>query len=431
MRKLSILLINNYFPPEIGAASHQYYYLGKELARRGHDVVVLTGTPRYNVSRETYSKYLSETFGSKKVSVGEIEGMKVVRVKLPYVMRHQLIRRGIEHFEISYKMYRYGIEIIRKMDLEVSLVYSPPLTLYWTALKIREKMGVPFVLNVQDLFPQSLIDLGVLSNHLLISFFKRLEKKAYKTADAITVHSEQNKRFVQSVFDCDEKIFVFENTVDPSEIKPGDKENDFSLKHNLARKFVVSYAGTLGFSQDVDVVVKAAVELKRIKDILFLFVGDGVRFNELRRAISEHGLSNIILLPPVPKEEYSLVLQSSDVSLATLTKEVKTPTVPSKILSIMSAGIPVVGAMNLDGDAPKLIERAKAGFVVPAGDYKALAERILMLYQNQDLRKELGANGRRYVEEHLSVEKAAERYERLFFEMLRQKSLIDVKYPIC
>lgn len=417
---LSVLIINNYFPPEIGAASHLYYYLAKSLVKRGHSVTVLTGIPRYNVSRDLYERYLTK-FGGKRFIIENDDGIEIIRVKLPFVERSQLIRRGLEHFEIAFKMFFYTKKLLKERNIDVSLVYSPPLSLYWSAYKIKNLKGAPFILNVQDLFPQAAIDLGAIKNPILIRFFRYLEEIAYKKADIITVHSEKNKIFVESVVKQNGKVLVMENWVDENEIVPGKKENDFSIKHNLTGKFVVSFAGTLGFSQDAEVILKAASELRDYKDIVFVIVGDGVGIKEAKLLINELQLTNVLLIPPVPHEEYPLVLNSSDISLATLKNNVRTPVVPSKILSIMSAGIPVVASMNLDGDAPELIKKANAGFCVPAGDYKALSEKILLLYKNSSLRDTLGKNGRKYIEEHLSSGKAAERYEQLFFEILSNK----------
>jgi glycosyltransferase involved in cell wall biosynthesis len=422
-RKLSILLINNYFPPEIGAASHLYFYLARELSKRGHEVTVLTGIPRYNIPKETYNQYLRRMKNKKFVieNISDCADIEVIRVRLPYIERHQLLRRGVEHFEIALKMFSYAKEYLRNKRVDVSLVYSPPITLYKTAWKVKRLKDAPFVLNVQDLFPQAAIDLGILKNPLLIRLFKQVEKKAYQLADLITVHSERNKEFVKSVLNGDgRKVLVMENWVDENEIKPGDKINDFSIKHGLTEKFVVSFAGTLGFSQDMEVIIRAANELKEYKDIVFIIVGNGVRLEESKKLAESLNLQNIRFIPSVPREIYPLVLHSSDVSLATLTKDVKTPVVPSKILSIMSAGIPVIAVMNLEGDAPKLVEKANAGFAIPAGDYKSLAEKILLLYKNPELRESLGRNGRRYIEENLSSRKAAEKYEKIFLDALRR-----------
>ncbi|WP_075665767.1 glycosyltransferase family 4 protein [Thermosipho sp. 1063] len=424
-KRLNILIINNYFPPEIGAASHLYFYLAQELANRGNELFVLTGIPRYNVSVSVYNSYKK----NKKAYLENItNNFHVIRCELPYVNRKHLLRRGIEHFEIAYKLFFYGKKLLKNKQIDVSLVYSPPLTLYWTAEKIRNLTGAPYILNVQDLFPQAAIDLGALKSKLLIKFFKSLEKKAYLSADLITVHSEQNAIFVKEMIKTlnkvGQKVIIFENWINENEIIPGNKENIFSKKLGLSDKFVISFAGTLGYSQDIKVILEAAKLTKEYKDIIYLIVGDGVKKEETLRLQKKYNLNNVILHDAVPKEEYPMILHSSDVSLATLIEEVKTPVVPSKILSIMSSGTPVVAAMNLDGDAPKLINKAKCGFVVPAGDYKALAEKILELYKNPKLREELGKNGRKYIEEHLSVKKAADKYEEIFMELISRKNKI-------
>ena len=410
---MNILLINNYCVPEIGAASHLYYYLAKELIRRGHNVFYLTGTPRYNVDKDKYKEYLNR---SSKCWIEEREGIRIIRVKLPYVERTNFIRRGIEHFEIAYKLYKYSKSFIRKEKIDVMLVYSPPLTLYWTAKQIRKLTGAPFILNVQDLFPQASIDLGVLKNPFLIRFFRKIESGAYNSADLITVHSERNKGFVERFCDDKEKIIVFENWIDENEVRPGNKINEFTIQYDLVDKFVVSFAGTLGVSQDIEIILNAAKELESIDDILFLIVGDGPRKKESQETAKRMGLKNVVFLPMQPKDIYPDVLNGSDVTLVTLGKDVKAP-VPSKILSSMSAAKPIVAAMNFDSDGPELIQKAKCGLCVEAGDYAGLARNIRLLYENHALREEMGANGRKYIEENLSAKSAAEKYEKLFLKL--------------
>jgi glycosyltransferase involved in cell wall biosynthesis len=148
-------------------------------------------------------------------------------------------------------------------------------------------------------------------------------------------------------------------------------------------------------------------------EIVFLIVGDGVEKPRLEAKAREMGLSNVRFLPMQPRDKYPTVLHASDVCLATLHAEVKTPVVPSKILSIMAAGRPVVAALNLDGDAPRLIADARCGLCVPPEDPHALAEAVLQLYHDASLREELGRNGRQYAEEHLSLGACVDRYEEL------------------
>jgi colanic acid biosynthesis glycosyl transferase WcaI len=301
---------------------------------------------------------------------------------------------------------------------DVAIVYSPPLPLGLTAWGLKKLRGIPFILNVQDLFPQSIIDLGLLRNRWLIRFFEAMERFVYQQANAITVHSEGNRQHIARKLGIEkaEKVRVIPNWVDTRFIQPGPRVNWFREEYNLGNAFIVSFAGVLGYSQDLDIVLEAARILKDENpqsDILFLIVGDGVERPRLKAKVHQMGLDNVRFLPMQPREKYPAVLHASDIGLVTLHAEVRTPVVPSKILSIMAAGRPVVAAMNLDGDGPRLIAEARCGLCVPPEDPQALAEAVLKLYHDPSLRQELGRNGRRYAEEHLSLEACVGRYEEL------------------
>jgi colanic acid biosynthesis glycosyl transferase WcaI len=288
---------------------------------------------------------------------------------------------------------------------------------------LKKLQGLPFILNVQDLFPQSIIDLGLLRNRWLIRFFEEMERFVYRRANIITVHSEGNREHVMRKLDKGqaEKVKVIPNWVDVHFIQPGPRMNWFREAHGLGDAFVVSFAGVLGYSQDLDVVLDAARILEDggwSSEILFLIVGDGVERPRLEAKARQMGLNNVRFLPMQPREKYPAVLHASDIGLATLHAEVRTPVVPSKILSIMAAGRPVVAAMNLDGDGPRLIAEARCGLCVPPEDPRALAEAILQLYHDASLREELGRNGRRYAEKYLSLEACVERYEQLLRQVI-------------
>jgi glycosyltransferase involved in cell wall biosynthesis len=180
----------------------------------------------------------------------------------------------------------------------------------------------------------------------------------------------------------------------------------------------------LGYSQDLDIVLEAARILKDENpqsDILFLIVGDGVERPRLEAKARQMGLNNVRFLPMQPREKYPAVLHASDIGLVTLHAEVRTPVVPSKILSIMAAGRPVVAAMNLDGDGPRLIAEARCGLCVPPEDPRALAGAVLKLYHDASLREELGRNGRQYAEEYLSLDRCVARYEVLLQQVVECK----------
>jgi glycosyltransferase involved in cell wall biosynthesis len=399
-----ILFITNYYPPEIAAPANLYQQLGSEFAKRGHRITVLTGMPRYNVSIDLYNRYKANRKTERDNSI------EVIRASVPYIERGRTLRRGFEQFEIAGSFSRAGKRIQEKVD--VALVCSPPLTLYRTAHKLSQKHSFPVVLGIQDVFPQNAIDLGIMRNKYLIKFFEKMERKAYDLVDAITVQSEGHLRFVEPKVKDKSKIHILQNWIDTNQIVPGDKKNAFSEKYKLEESFVVSYAGTMGHSQDMDVILSAASLLKNEK-IRFIIAGSGVQETQVKQKANEMTLKNLILMPMLSYEEYKQLLDTSDISLVTLKAGVETPTVPSKIISIMAAGKPVIASMNLEGDAPKLIREADCGFVVD-GNAQDLADRIMDLYRNKETRERLGKNGRRYIERELSVQIAADKLEKIF-----------------
>jgi colanic acid biosynthesis glycosyl transferase WcaI len=409
---MHILMTTAYFPPDVGSAAHLFYGLGQAFVERGHRVGVVTGFPGYHAQGDL-TRYRGRLWMRETM-----EGMHVYRTRVPQIARDTPVGRGLWQFSCAFSFALAGLRVT---DPDVVLVYSPPLSLGLTAWVWQRLRSVPFVFNVQDLFPQSAIDLGVLRQKSLIRFFEGLERAVYRRADIITVHSSGNREHVLSRGGRPETTLVLPNSVDTEHIQPGSRQNGLRNRLGLSEEhFVVSFAGVIGYSQDLDVVLEAADRLRDQGDIRFLLVGDGVEKERLVRKAKEMGLSNVVWMPMQSRERYPDILHVSDVSLATLHADVQTPVVPSKILSIMAAGRPVVAALDLQGDAPKLIAKAEAGYSVEPGQPKSLAESIMRLYKQPDLCKRLGANGRRYVENHLSHQAVAARYEHVFGNVLRR-----------
>jgi glycosyltransferase involved in cell wall biosynthesis len=267
---------------------------------------------------------------------------------------------------------------------------------------------------VQDIFPQSVIDLGVLRNLWLIRFFKGMEAFAYRNFRLTITHSEGNRRYVISRGGQPERTTAIPNWVDTEAIQPGLKTNGLRTALGLEGHFIVSFAGIMGYSQDLGPIVKAAALLKDHPHIAFLLVGDGVEKPRLMKMVQESNLSNVHFLPMQPKAEYPKVLAASDLCLVTLRKEVQTPVVPSKILSIMAAGRPVLASLPLEGDAPRLIAAARCGVCLPPENPEKLAEAILKFFQDPGLGEAMGARGRHYAVQHLSLDACVVQLEKLF-----------------
>jgi len=301
---------------------------------------------------------------------------------------------------------------LKKVD--VSIAYSPPLTLGITGYLLKVTKRTPHILNAQDLVPQYAIDLGILTDKKLIRLIKIVEHFVYKKARYITVHSEGNKDYLIKEGVTPEKVHIIPNWVDTNLVRPLEKQNEFRLKNGLENKFVVLFAGVLGFAQDLDTVVESGSHLKDHDDILLLIVGEGVEKERLIEKAKKLQLNNIKFLPFVSKQKYPQVVAASDACLATLQKNLLCPVVPSKILGYMAAGRPVIGGLPLEGDAPYVIQNAKCGICVEPGNPKKLAQAILEMYKNKEKCKEWGNNGRKFILEHHDREKCVMQYENLF-----------------
>jgi colanic acid biosynthesis glycosyl transferase WcaI len=408
-----IALVTPYFPPEVGSASHLFYELGRELARRGHAVHVATLMPRYMV------RDLPARYRGRRLMRERVDGMLVSRVWAPSLPRGRAVARGIDQFVQAAAVALAGA---RGGRADAILQYSPPLPIGLASLALARAWGAPFVLNVQDLFPQSAIDLGVLKQPVLIRAYEALETLLYRRASQVTVHSRGNAEHVAGRGVPRERISVLDNWVDVDHVRPGDRHNGFRARHGLDDAFVVSFGGVLGYSQDLDVVLEAADRLRDERRIVWLIVGDGVEKARLEEKARRLALEHVRFLPMLPRDEYPELLAASDVGLATLRGDVRTPVVPSKIPSIMASGRPVVAALDQSGDAPKLIAVAEAGVSLPPGDADALADTVRRLSRDPALCARLGANGRRYVEAELSLGAAAARYEELFARLLAARS---------
>ena len=412
---MNIMMISLSFPPEINSASHLIFGLGSEFIRRGHKVTVVTGFPTFNYDPSTLPAryksglWLRETY----------EGLEVVRSRTLQMPRNIPVLRGIDQITTSLAFAIAGT-FLPRTRADVVLVYSPPMFLGLSGWALRMIRGAKVVVNVQDLFPQNAIDLGVLKSKFLIGVFRRIESFLYRNLDAVAVHSEGNRDHVVKCGGDPSRTFVVLNPVDTKTIVPGSRNSAFKRSQGIGEgQRIVSYAGVLGYAQDLDIVIKAAGLMKDISDVIFYIVGDGVEKPRLVKQAD--GMKNVRFLPMLPKEQYLELLHASDVCLATLRGEMKTPVVPGKIMSIMAAGRPLVSSMPLDGDAPRMIQDAGCGVNVEPENAEKFAEAIKTILANPSLAMQYSRSGRAYVEANCSLEGCAAAYERIFEKITGRK----------
>jgi glycosyltransferase involved in cell wall biosynthesis len=367
---------------------------------------VVTDIPRNNLPEAAKKQYRRRLFCRE-----EQDGVRVLRLPAIPTPRAVPLARGAEHILTGIK-YALGALFTGRQD--VSIVYSPPLPLGLSASLVRLARGAPFIFNVQDIYPQTAIDLGLLRSRWLIRLAEAMERHIYRRARWITVHSPGNREVLIQRGAQPEKVVVVPNWVDTAMIRPGPRDNGFRQGHQLDEgAFVVSFAGTMGFAQGLETLMEAAALVQERPEVLFLLVGDGALRPALEQRVRELKLSNVRFLPMQPREEYPALLQASDVSLVTLSQRVATPVVPAKLLSIMASGRPVIAAVPGGGDAAAIVREAGCGLWVEPESPRQMAEAVLRLQADRALGEAMGQRGRRYAEQHFSQEACVRLYQGL------------------
>jgi len=404
---MKILLLTPHYPPEIRSVSLLMSQLAEDLAAQGHVVTVITPYPPGNM--DAAPSGVADTGPGRAQE--DANGLRVFRVPvLPFVKVAPAIR-AVTHFTLAASMTLAGLRAGRH---DVILAYSPPLTVGLACDALRRAWQAPFVFNVQDLYPQALVDLGLVRNPIVLGVLRWLERHAYRHARAITVHSAGNRSALVSRGVPAEKITIIPNWIDTTAVVPGPRDNVYRAELGLGSRFVVLFAGVMGYAQDMAVIVDAAAALRDLgeREIEFVLVGDGVRRVEAEALVRARGLETVRFLPFQPLDRYPLLVSAADCCLVTLQGTVATPVVPSKIAGILAGGRPVLGALP-PGDARTFIEESGGGFCVAPGDAAALAAVIRRLAHDPSLRAGVGEAGRRYVEAHLSRVAVTRLYSRL------------------
>ncbi len=391
---MKILIVTDSYPPEIRSASHLMKELAEELRDRGHTITVLTCYPRYNLAENKGLPDLAE--------VVDESGVRVIRVHTPAHHKVNFFVRGFSQMVLPYLLW-FKVKRLINSGVDAVIVYSPPLTLWWVGLFTKKRFGAKFVLNVQDIFPQNAIDLGVLRNPLFVAFFEKIEKRAYDNADVVTVHSGGNREFLlKSGKIASDKLITLHNWIEVKEYEAPQNDGPFRKQLGLNGKFVIFFGGVLGPSQGLNLVIEAARQIRDHKDIVFLFVGDGTEKDKLVGLSAGYGLDNVIFHPFVSKEDYERLLKEMDVGLVCLSSRNRTPVVPGKLLSYMGAGVPVLALLNRESDGHQIIKEAECGYSATSEDPSSVTTIILRMYSEKDRLKSLGENGYKYAASRFS-----------------------------
>lgn len=410
---MKILYISQYYPPEMGAPSARVSELARDWARRGHDVTVLTAFPHHPHG-------VKDPGDRGVLTRAEQDGdVRVVRTYVYATRNSGFVKRTLSYLSFMFSAVLIGTWRVGRPDVVIAT--SPQLFTAVAGRAISWLKWRPFVFEVRDLWPESIVTVGAMKDSLAIRCLKALAHGLYRSCQRIVTVGEGYARGIHEGYGVPkEKMDVVTNGVDLNLYQPDeDARQRLRAEHQLGEKKVVLYLGTHGMAHGLNFVLEAAKRLKDRQNLHFVFVGDGAEKPALVRQAQDTDLENVTFMPPVGKEDVVAWYAASDMCLVPLRKvDLFRDVLPSKLFEIMSMRRPIV--LSVDGESRKVVERAEAGVFVEPENVDALVGAVIALCDDDAKRQRLGENGRRHVEEFYSRTVLAGRYLSVLDRLVRE-----------
>jgi glycosyltransferase involved in cell wall biosynthesis len=377
-----ILFITDNYPPEVNAAAGRVSERASYWVRWGHKVTVITSVPNFPCGK-IYKGYRNLPY-----QVEYINGVRVVRV-ITFIARNKgVIRRLLDFNSLMISAFLASL-IQKKPDIVVAT--SPQFFAAVAGWVIAARFRKPFVFELADLWPASVVALGAMRPSFGMRMVEKLELHLYHRAKAVIALTEAYKNDLIARGIPPQKIVVVQNGVETSLFKPQIRNQELSKRYNLDGKFVLGYIGTHGMAHDLLNVIKAAEILADEDDIRFMFVGDGAEREMLVEQVKERRLGNMVMVPLQPKETMPDYWSLCDMALVHMKDiPILKTIIPAKIFEAMGMGLPVL-LVSPKGEASNIIETDKAGLWINAADAAELAITILNV-QNDEASRHVWAN---------------------------------------
>lgn len=404
---MTVLFLSSYFYPESAASSYIGDNIREELAKNGIDVVLYVPEPTRGVPDAVRQEYkhrrYEELYGGR---------LRVFRFRM-FKEGHNPIFRAFRYFICCIKQLNHSL--FSRSSRNCSVVFSsstPPIQGTVAAL-VSSIRRMPFVYDLQDIFPDSMAGTGLAKrDSILWKIGRKIEDYTYRHANRIIVISEDFKKNIMAKGVPEEKIVVIYNWVDQNAVVdiPQAQNKLFDIYGLDRDKFYLCYSGNIGLTQNMDMLLEVMGELRvEYPDIHLILVGDGAYKQQVEAIVDRDGLTNVHLIPFQPYEDISYVFSLGDVGLVISKPGVGANSVPSKTWSIMSASRPVLASFD-ENELKDIISDNKCGIFTKAGDKNAFKDSIISLYNDKSLCLDFGKNGRKFVMGHLTREVGTQRY---------------------
>ncbi|HOT97426.1 MAG TPA: glycosyltransferase family 4 protein [bacterium] len=405
---MNILYITQYFPPEVGATQNRAFEMATNLVRLGHQVTILTefpNHPRGIIPPEYHRRWYVKD---------ELEGIRVIRVWVFARPVKTFFTRMA--FYLTFMMNAALVGTLVRGPYDLVYATSPPYFVGVTGLWLSLVKRARFVFEVRDLWVKSAAELGEVSNPRVLKMAGWLDQLYYRKARRIIavtrgIYDDLAARGLAA------KLHLIYNGTNCEQLYDcGDGKR---RERGWEDKFVVMYAGVLGIAQGLEEICRVIEDFKGDPGLLFVFVGEGPLKHRLHNLQERRGLTNLILLGEVPREEIAAWLSAADCCLVPLKKrETFLGALPSKMFDIMACSRPLL--LSVDGEARALVEKIGAGLYVEPENDAALRQAILTLKADPALGRRMGAAGRSFVEHNFSRRQAALELEKVLQAVMNE-----------
>ena len=400
---MRLLILSLRYAPEFTSNAIVITGLAQQLATRGHEVTVLAGTPHYQLSR------VPPGYAWRPFRRDAHAGVKVIRC-WAFPKSAGKVAKAANYASFTVTSLIAGLAAGRTNAI---IVISPPFWLGCNALLLGSFRRCPVIYNAQDLFPQAYLASEEVREGWLTRAMGRLMMRIYRSTDRITVITDSFAEAIAAQGIPREKVAIIPNFIDTKAVAPLPRDNSFRRQHGLEGKFVVMYAGNIGYTHGAQLVVEAAAKFTGIQDLCFLVAGGGSRQPDLVTLARARRLANVKFLPTQPPEVLTEMLAAADVFVLTSKPGVGKASFPGRIYNFLLAARPVVASVDEDSDLARMLHRAGAGIVTPPGNVEDFCRAIAELRQDAARRERLGANGADYMARTYSPRAVVDQYEEL------------------
>ncbi|MFC5775030.1 glycosyltransferase family 4 protein [Ectobacillus antri] len=410
--KKNIVFVVNYFYPDFASTGQLMTELCQQL-QNDFDITVIAAQPGYAGEKAISNKTFEEDY---------LENIKIIRIRLPEVDKTSKISRM--KYIFSYFVLA-NLALLKEKGVDVIYTISQPPVLgglIGTIGKFLKRSK--HIYNVQDFNPEQAAAISYTNKESVFKIAKKIDMLNCSYSDKVIVVGNDMSETLKRRF-SGKKVpdhVVINNWTNEQEIMPLEKSNpkiqQFLKENGLEDKFIIMYSGNVGLYYDLENIIKITEYFKSYKDLAFVFIGEGAVKRDMEAFIQQADIPNVKFLPYQPKDFIKYSLNAADVHLVVNQKGIKGVSVPSKIYGVMAAGKPILGVLEQGSEAQMLINKSDCGLVVEPKEYEQIIKAIQNLYDmNRDELKQMGLNGRDYLDQHLKREISINKYREVLKEV--------------